>query len=73
MITRCQAFDVVDGDEQRNALLDMGFGSGTYDGLFFDGDMLWTLDVDSLDVAADQFTLARVRGGGADGAGRWTR
>ena len=61
--TGAVAFDVVDGDEQRNALLDMGFGSGTYDGLFFDGDMLWTLDVDSFDVAADQFTLRAFEAG----------
>ncbi len=36
---------------------DVSFGSGSYDGLHYDGDKLWTLDLDSLDVADDQFTL----------------
>ena len=57
------AFDVVSGTEQRNALADAYFGSGTYDGLFFDGDTLWTLDVDSFDATADQFTLRAFEAG----------
>ena len=36
---------------------DVSFGTGSYDGLHYDGNKLWTLDLDSLDVADDQFTL----------------
>ena len=36
---------------------DVSFGSGSYDGLHYDGDKLWTVDLDSLDVDDDQFTL----------------
>ena len=46
-----------DVDERRNALLDADFGRDGFDGLFFDGDKLWTLDVDSFSASDDQFTL----------------
>ena len=45
------------GRLDRSPFQDVNFGSGSYDGLHYDGDKLWTLDLDSLDVADDQFTL----------------
>ena len=45
------------GRLDRAPFQDVSFGSGSYDGLHYDGDKLWTLDLDSLDVADDQFTL----------------
>ena len=41
----------------RSPFQDVNFGSGRFDGLHYDGDKLWTVDLDSLDVDDDQFTL----------------
>ena len=44
---------------------DVDFGSDNYDGLFFDGTNLWSVDVDSLDATADTMVLrAFIPGGG---------
>lgn len=51
------AFELdLSGAERRVAYKDVSFGSG-HDGLFFDGDKLWTVHLNSLDTSADTLVL----------------